>query len=386
MPTGGGSIQLGRIFGIRIGVTTSWFLVLFLLIFLLSGSFRDVLGGSDTQAYGVAVGSALLFYASLIFHELGHALAARREGIDVERIDLWFFGGLAQISRQPDTPGAEFRIAAAGPVVTLLVAVGCAAAASVIEGGNSFMDAALLQTGASSSPYFLLLSFTAAMNVLLLAFNLVPAFPLDGGRIALAVAWKATGDRNRATRIAGRMGVAFAYLLIGFGLYLLAVGDVGDGLWCAVLGWILAGSARSAVVSGTVQERLSAVTVADVMDPQPFTFDGDATVLEAREQVFDAHPDWQFVPVVDGEGRFLGVLRREDAEREVAAGRPALAAREALGGDTWSVATDQPLEALLGAQALRAVGAVFAVDHEGHLRGVVTVDMLRRALTPAGSR
>src|SRR4051794_14714750 len=386
MPTGGGSIQLGGIFGIRIGVTTSWFLVLFLLIFLLSGSFRDVLGGSDTQAYGVAVGSALLFYASLIFHELGHAVAARREGIDVERIDLWFFGGMAQISRQPDTPGAEFRIAAAGPLVTLIVAVACAAAASLIEGGSSFMDAAFLKTGASSSPYFVLLSFTAAMNVLLLAFNLVPAFPLDGGRIALAAAWKATGDRNRATRISGRMGVAFAYLLIGFGIYLLVVGDVGDGLWCAVLGWILAGSARSAVVSGTVQERLSAVTVADVMDPQPFTFDGDATVLDAREQVFDAHPDWQFVPVVDRDGHFLGVLRREDAERELAAGRPALAAREALGGDAWSVATDQPLEALLGAQALRAVGAVFAVDQEGHLRGVVTVDMLRRALTPAGSR
>ena len=386
MPTGGGSIQLGRIFGIRIGVTTSWFLVLFLLIFVLSGSFRDVLGGSDTKAYGVAVGATLLFYLSLILHELGHALAARREGIEVERIDLWFFGGMAQISRQPDTPGAEFRIAVAGPVVTLLVAGICAAAASLIEGGSTFLDAAFLQTGASSSPYFLLLSFTAAMNVLLLAFNLVPAFPLDGGRIALATAWKVTGDRNRATRLSGRLGVGFAYLLIGFGLYLLAVGDVGDGIWCAVLGWLLAGSARSAVVSGTVQERLSAVTVADVMDPQPFTINGDTTVLEAREQVFDPHPDWTFVPVVDPSRRFLGVLLREDIERELAAGRPALHAHEALGGETWSVMSDQPLEALLGAQALRVAGAVFAVDHDGHLQGVVTVDMLRRALTPAGSR
>src|SRR5690242_64494 len=212
MFSGGGSIQLGRIFGIRIGVTTSWFVVLFLVIFVLSSSFRSVLHGSDTQAYGVAVGATLLFYFSLILHELGHALAARHEGIEVERIDLWFFGGMAQISRQPDTPGAEFRIAVAGPVVTLLVAGVCAAAASVIEGGSTFLDAAFLQTGASSSPYFLLLSFTAAMNVLLLAFNLVPAFPLDGGRIALATAWKVTGDRNRATRLSGRLGVGFAYL------------------------------------------------------------------------------------------------------------------------------------------------------------------------------
>jgi CBS domain-containing protein len=135
-----------------------------------------------------------------------------------------------------------------------------------------------------------------------------------------------------------------------------------------------------------VQERLNAVTVADVMDTHPFTLDGDATVLDARERVFEPHPDWSFVPVVDADGRFLGVLRREDAERELTAGRPALAVREALEGDAWSVATDQPLEALLGAQALRAAGAVFAVDSDGMLRGVVTLDMLRRALTPAAGR
>lgn len=386
MFSGGGSIKLGRIFGIRIGVTPSWFIVLFVVISLVSSSFRAVLGGSDTQAYGVAVAATLLFYVSLILHELGHALVARREGIEVERIDLWFFGGMAQISRQPETPGAEFRIAAAGPFVTLLVAGGCALAASLISGGHTFIDAALLRSSASSSPAFLLLSFTAAMNVILLAFNLIPAFPLDGGRIALATAWRVTGDRNRATRLAGQLGVGFAYLLIGFGVYRLAVGDIGGGLWYAVIGWFLAGSARSAVVSGTVQERLSAVTVADVMDPQPLTIDGDATILDARERIFDVHPDWHFVPVVDADRRFLGVLRREDADRELSAGRPALAARDAVGGESWAVATDQPLESLLGAQALGAAGAVFAVDNDGHLRGVVTLDMLRRALTPAGSR
>src|SRR3954470_5405487 len=254
---GGGSIQLGRIFGIRIGVTASWFLVLFLVIFLLSGSFRDVLGGSRTTAYFVAVASALLFYVSLILHELGHAIAARREGIAVERIDLWFFGGLAQLSRQPETPGAEFRIAAAGPLVTLLVIVASAGAASLIEGGSSFVDAATLDAGLNASPGFVLLSFVATMNVLLLVFNLIPAFPLDGGRIAMSVAWAVTGDRPRATRFAGRLGVGFGYLLCGLGLYLLLTGDVGDGLWFAFLGYILAGSARSAIVSGTVQDRLT---------------------------------------------------------------------------------------------------------------------------------
>src|SRR4051812_27699748 len=130
MPVGGGSIQLMRIFGIRIGVSVSWFAVLFLLIFILSANFRDVLDGSNTEAYLVAVASALLFYVSLVSHELGHALVARRLGIEVQRIDLWFFGGLAQLGSEPRSPGAEFAVAIAGPLVTLAVSIGCALAAT----------------------------------------------------------------------------------------------------------------------------------------------------------------------------------------------------------------------------------------------------------------
>ena len=117
MPTGG-SIQLVRLFGIRIGVSASWFVVLFVFIFVLSGVFRDALGGSETQAYLVAVAAALLFFVSLILHELGHALVAQRAGIEITGIDLWFFGGVAKMSRDTRSPGEEFRISAAGPAVT----------------------------------------------------------------------------------------------------------------------------------------------------------------------------------------------------------------------------------------------------------------------------
>src|SRR3954454_6189477 len=149
MPIGGGSIQVGRIFGIRIGVNASWFLVLFIVIISLSGSFKDILRGSDTRAYSVAVASALLFYFSIVLHELGHALVARWQGIQVERIDLWFFGGLAQLKREPRSPGAEFAVAAAGPLVTLIVAVGCAAAATLVDSSTHFLDAARLQADAN---------------------------------------------------------------------------------------------------------------------------------------------------------------------------------------------------------------------------------------------
>jgi Zn-dependent protease len=381
---GGGSIQLMRIFGIRIGVSVSWFVVLFLLIFGLSANFKNVLDGSDTEAYLVAVGCAVLFYASLVLHELGHALVARRQGIEVERIELWFFGGLAQLRGEPRTPGAEFAVAVAGPVVTLIVFVVCAAAAALVDSSNHFIDAALLRSSASASPAYVMLSFVASMNALLFVFNLAPGFPLDGGRILFAAAWKLTGDRNRALRIAGRGGMVFAYLLGGLGVYLLIRGDIGNGLWFVVLSWFLLPAARAAVLSGTVSDQLQRVTVADVMDPHPFTLSGDTTLLQANERVFERQ-DWPFVPIVDEENRFLGVLRRETADAEIAAGRPALAAGDAVQDDRmdWIIRTDQQLEDLLSQPSLRGLGAVFALDREDFLRGVVTIEQVRRAISPA---
>ena len=387
MPVGG-SIQLARIFGIRIGVTLSWFFVLFLLIFGFSANFQEVLDGSDTEAYLVAVGAALLLYASIILHELGHAVAAIRYDIEVKRIDLWFFGGLAQLGKEPDTPGKEAVIALAGPFVTLLVTVLSATAAALIGGGEDFWEAATLQSEATATPAYVLISFVALMNALLFVFNLLPGFPLDGGRVVLAAAWKITGDRNRAVRFAGRSGVVFAYLLGGYGLYLTLRGDPGSGIWLMVLAWLLSGSARQAIVQGNIGERLHRVTVADVMDPHPFTVAGATTVLDAREQVFEAHPDWPFVAVVDDAGRFLGVLERGAADAEIAAGRPALTVADAVHDtrSSWSIRTDQQLEDLLSAPSLREPGAVFAVDPEDVLRGVVTLDQVRRAISPAPGR
>jgi Zn-dependent protease len=380
---GGGSIQLMRIFGIRIGVSLSWFLVLFLVIFGLSTSFRNALGGSDSKAYAVAVGCTLLFYASLVLHELGHALVARRQGIQVERIELWFFGGLAQLRGEPRSPGAEFAVAAAGPLVTLVVFFVCAGAAALVDSSSHFIDAATLTASTSSSPAYVLLSFVAAMNAILFLFNLAPGFPLDGGRILFAAAWKVTGDRNRALRIAGRGGQGFAYLLGGYGFYRVITGDIG-GLWFVVLSWFLLPAARAAVLSGTVSDQLARVTVADVMDPHPFTLEGQTTLLEANERVFERH-GWPFVPIVDADNRFLGVLRRETAETEIAAGRPAITAAEAARDDRmdWIIRTDQQLEDLLTQPSLSGLGAVFALDREDFLRGVVTIEQVRRAITPA---
>src|SRR5688500_14339090 len=137
---GGGSIQLARVAGIRIGASPSWFLIVFVVIWLLSDDFQSTLGGSSTEAYVVAVAAAILFWVSLVLHELGHAFAARREGMEVHGIDLWLFGGLAKLSRDSRTPGEEFRVAAAGPLVTLLIVLACLGAAVSFVGGDRALD------------------------------------------------------------------------------------------------------------------------------------------------------------------------------------------------------------------------------------------------------
>ncbi|HET6548222.1 MAG TPA: site-2 protease family protein [Solirubrobacter sp.] len=382
MPTGS-SIQLVRLFGIRIGVSASWFIVLFLFIFLLSDSFQEVLGGSDTQAYLVAVIAALLFFVSLILHELGHAVVARRNGIEVTGIDLWFFGGIAKLSRDSHSPGEEFRIAAAGPFVTLLIVGACVGIGAAID-GQSFVDAAVFDRGATSSPGLVMLAWLATINAGLFVFNLVPGFPLDGGRIARAIAWKLTGEKAKATRFAGRTGQLIAYAMAGLGVYLMLRGHVANGLWLGVLALFLAQAARSAVVQSDIDERLEGVTVGDVMDPHPFTVAADMSVLDASEQIFGPH-GWPWVAVTEADGRYAGVLHQEAVEHTLASGQPALPAREVVREEGWrfQIGVDEPLEELLGTEGLRRLGAVFAVDRDGVLRGVVTIDQVRRALTPA---
>ena len=383
---GGASIQLGRIFGIRIGASPSWFFVLFVFIYLLSGQFRDALGGSATQAYVVAVLSALAFFLSVIIHELGHAFAARRSGIEVEGVDLWFFGGIAKLSRDSESPGEEFKVAIAGPLATLGVVLVCFAGLTALDGLDRAVEVATLQSGSAGSPAQLLLGFVGGMNALIFVFNLLPAFPLDGGRIARALAWKITGERGRATIIAARLGQFFGYVLIAWGVYtVLVLDDPIGGVWWGVLGWLIAGSARSAAVSARVTDRLEGITVGDVMDREPVTMPAETKLIDAEEHFF-ARAEWDWYPVVDEGGRFLGVASRDAVAQAISGGMPALTVAELVAADDLlgqSVATTDPLETALGSEPLRRLGAIMAVDGEGRLRGVLTVEQLHRALTAA---
>lgn len=374
---GGSSFQLGRILGIRIGVNASWFLILFLFIFWLSGSFgRDL--DDPTLGFVAAVIAAALFFGSIILHELGHALAARRSGIEVAGIDLFFFGGVMKMSRDTDTPGREFFVAVAGPLVTLAIVIVGAAVGIALAGQDEFLDAARLDSGTVPALAVQLVAFLVTMNAVLLVFNLVPAFPLDGGRIARAAIWKLTGDRGKATRVSGYVGQGFAVLLMGYGLFQASTGSATDGLWLAVLGYLLWQSARGAVLQSAVTSRLEGVTVADIMDADPVTMPADLPVQRAYEDFFLRYQGWPWFAVVEADGRYAGIAHRAAVE-SAAHEASELPVRE-LAADTAEVRDDAPLEALLGSEPLRRLGALMAVDADGRLRGVVTLEQVSRAL------
>ncbi len=380
---GRGSFQLARVFGIRISVGVSWFVVLFLFIFTATPYFHDVLGGSRTTAYLVAVASVLSFFFSLILHELGHAVVARRNGLHVAGIELWALGGITRMTGDADTPGVEFRIAAAGPLVTLLVILGCVALGALATNSSHFFKVAVGTSGVHETPATLWLSWVATINVLVLLFNLVPAYPLDGGRIAHALVWWRSGDRNRATRATARLGQGFAMLLGAGGLFLLVNGYT-LGIWFALIALFIYQGASAAVTSSNFSDRIAGVTVADIMDREPVTIPSDLSLLDAQEQFFLRYR-WPWFAVVDAGRHFLGLVRSERVDAEIEAGRPALTVGEVLEEEDQQVriGEDQPLEALLRAEGLRRLGAMVAVDADGVLRGVVTAAEVRRALTPA---
>jgi Zn-dependent protease len=382
--TGSRSLPLLRIFGIRVGVNYSWFLVLFVVIFVLWDSLKDTLDASETTVYAVAVVAAGSFFASIVAHELGHALAARREGIAVEGIDLFLFGGVMKMSRDTDSPGAEFRVAVAGPLVTLLLIVLASVVAVLLAGADSFWDAARLSASADASPVEVVVSLLVSMNLVLLVFNLVPAYPLDGGRIARAAAWALTGDRHRATRFAARIGIAFGWSLVilGLALVVLVEGAALDGIWFAALGWLLAGAARGTLAQTRFTEQLAGITVADVMDSEPVTIPAGTTAARAYEDFFLRYQGWDWFAVVEDDGHYAGIAHRRAVEHAALQEGGEMPVRElaAPGADDGQVPADAPLEALLSSEPLRRLGAVMAVDAEGRLRGVVTFEQVTRAL------
>ncbi|MDP9384882.1 MAG: site-2 protease family protein [Actinomycetota bacterium] len=378
----GRSLKLATLFGIRIGVSSSWFVILFLLLYLFTERFRDTLGLATTGAFAVAAAAALLFFGSILLHELGHALAARREGIEVAGIDLFIFGGVMKMSREGPSAGAMFRIAAAGPLVTLVIVLGAGAAGAALSGLPAITDAARLDAAVGTSAVEQLVALLIGLNVILLLFNLVPALPLDGGQILRSAVWAATKDRGKGTRVAAVLGQGFAYLLMAYGAWLFVRGDAFGGVWAVALGFLIGQGARAAAAQNAFAERLEGITVADIMDSDPVTIPAALDAARAYDEYFLRYQGWEWFAVVEEDGRFVGLAHRAAVQHAALEERPPPTVREVAGASRTDaqVRIDAPLEALLASEPLRRTGALMALDDEGRLRGVVTFEQVTRAL------
>ena len=266
-------------------------------------------------------------------------------------------------------------------IVVLLVAGGIAASSP-----HEFKQAAIFETSSGVSGVLAMVAWLASINLLVLLFNLLPALPMDGGRVARAIVWWRTGDRTAATRFAANLGRGFGYLFIAAGIYMALTNSIlglFGGVWLALIGMVINGSARGAAMQTAITGRISDVRVADVMDREPVAIPGDISVERALDEYFLRYR-WPWFPVVDAAHRFLGLLQRDQADDVPEISRASSNVSDLIDSDQGLfIRDDTPLDSLLSNQNLRKLGALMAVDADGRLSGVITVEQVGRALRDA---
>jgi Zn-dependent protease len=288
----GSSLTLGRIAGIRVGVHWSWLVVFALLVWTLSTGVFDATNPdlSEGVRLGAALVASLLFFVSVLLHELGHAFQARRERIEIEGVTLWLFGGVATLRSGFRSAGAEFRIAVAGPLVSL--ALGVLFVALALVGLPEAADAVVAWLG--------------YVNLSLLVFNLIPAVPLDGGRILHAAVWHFRGSFASATRIGATLGRGFGYLLIGIGIAMFVFAGDFSGAWLVFLGWFLLAAATSEERAYAAREALAGLRVRDLMSTDVVAVPADMTLGRVVDEIMSPRR-YTTYPVLD-DGRVVGLL------------------------------------------------------------------------------
>lgn len=291
------NVKLGRIFGIPVGLHVSWFLIFGLVTWsLAAGYFPAEYPALPAATYWLLGAlTSVLFFGSVLLHELGHSVVALRNGIAVRGITLFIFGGVAQIDREPDTAGAEFRIAVAGPATSLALAA--------LFGALWLLDRPIPHLAAPTM-------WLARINLMLAAFNLIPGFPLDGGRVLRAIVWQITGSFQQANQVASISGQVVAAGFIGVGVFIVLGGNLFNGLWLIFIGWFLQNAAAATYAQASLKEQLRGVKVGQLMShdhPRVPTYMSLQDVIE--DQIL-ATGQRCFLVVDDG--HLVGVLGLRD--------------------------------------------------------------------------
>jgi Zn-dependent protease len=366
-----GGLGIGRIAGVRVAVHWSWLVVFALISWTLADAvFPDRNPGLSRPAYAaMAVVASAAYFAGLLLHELGHALQARRERMEIDGITLWLFGGIAAFRGDFPSALAELRIALAGPLVT-----------AALTGGFALLAALGLPGEADA-----VVAWLAVINLLLLAFNMLPALPLDGGRVLHALVWRRKGDRGVATAVAAGAGRGFAFLMIVGGLGLAVAGAGAAGIWLAFLGWFLFQAATAEQRRFTLRDAVDSLRVDELMVHRPVTVPVRRTLDEFMDEVAHVH-HFTTYPVMD-DGSVVGLLpfarvaatpRAQWGERTVGDCMVPLAEAPVVEAGT-------PLADALDEMELQGGDRALVLDH-GVLAGMLSITDVGRVVSDAAKR
>jgi len=358
-----GSVQIVRVLGIPVFVHFSWFIVFGLIAWTLAtGYFPQRYPNLPVTSYWAkGLLASLLFFVSILLHELGHSVVALKSGLAIRSITLFIFGGVARLEKDPPDGRTELRMAAAGPAVSVVLAGLFLAAGSLAPPGGTPWAVA---------------RYLAVINLVVAAFNLVPAFPLDGGRLLRGLLWKSMG-KARATRVAARAGTLFAYFLIASGVVSMLRGSGISGMWYVLIGWFLKDASAGAYQSARVDEALRGVTAADAMVKDPATLPAEISLAEAVHEHF-LRTGYGAYPVVRGDAP-VGLLCRRDVLKVPPEDRERTSVQAAMTplAELAVVAPAAPLLRAMSRMAESGVGRVLVMDG-GRLAGLLTMGSVLR--------
>jgi len=357
-------IQLGRVFGIRIGLHYSWVIIAILIVFSLAEQFRVVhRDWTPGVVWGTATLTAVLFFVCIVLHELGHSVVAQSRGIRVPSIVLFALGGVSQMERESPDAKTEFWMALAGPLVSFALGLLCLGLAYTMGWAGPMSSAA--------SPLAAMLGWLGYINFMLGGFNLIPAYPLDGGRVFRAAAWWVTHSIERATRIASSVGQVFAFLFILAGLWQFFHGQGFGGLWIAFIGWFLLDAARSSRVQVEVMHALSGVKVRDVMERNCAVIDATTNLQTLVDEHLLRTGQRCFVVVRDG--NLAGLITPADISRVERRMWPLTTVEQAMRPlpQLRVVAPEAPVVQALETMARENINQLPVVS-DGHLEGILS--------------